>query len=75
MRLRVDVRPHQTTYALRNGGPDDVVELRHHGETVRVTCAEPVTVPVPPAEPPGPRARSSRRAGRPLLRLPDNANS
>ncbi|MFI9643280.1 glycoside hydrolase family 65 protein [Micromonospora sp. NPDC051925] len=70
MRLRVDVRPHQTTYSLRNGGPDTMVELRHHGETVRVTSAVPVTVPVPqtheqtpaPEQPPG-------RA--PLLRLPE----
>ncbi|MEV4844343.1 glycoside hydrolase family 65 protein [Micromonospora matsumotoense] len=71
MRLRVDVRPHQTTYSLRNGGPDTAVELRHHGETVRVTAAAPVTVPVPqtheqapaPEQPPG-------RA--PLLRLPES---
>ncbi|MEU1602243.1 glycoside hydrolase family 65 protein [Micromonospora matsumotoense] len=71
MRLRVDVRPHQTTYSLRNGGPDTAVELRHHGETVRVTTAAPVTVPVPqsheqapaPEQPPG-------RA--PLLRLPES---
>ncbi|TDB70708.1 glycoside hydrolase family 65 protein, partial [Micromonospora sp. KC723] len=47
MRLRVDVRPHQVTYWLRNGGPDSVVELRHHGEQVWVTSAQPVTVPVP----------------------------
>ncbi|MEU1756261.1 glycoside hydrolase family 65 protein [Micromonospora matsumotoense] len=71
MRLRVDVRPHQTTYSLRNGGPDTAMELRHHGETVRVTAAAPVTVPVPqtheqapaPEQPPG-------RA--PLLRLPES---
>ncbi|WP_432902719.1 glycoside hydrolase family 65 protein [Micromonospora matsumotoense] len=71
MRLRVDVRPHQTTYSLRNGGPGTAVELRHHGETVRVTAAAPVTVPVPqtheqapaPEQPPG-------RA--PLLRLPES---
>ncbi|MBO4160007.1 MULTISPECIES: glycoside hydrolase family 65 protein [Micromonospora] len=71
MRLRVDVRPHQTTYSLRNGGPDTALELRHHGETVRVTSAAPVTVPVPqtheqtpaPEQPPG-------RA--PLLRLPES---
>ncbi|MBM0236770.1 glycoside hydrolase family 65 protein, partial [Micromonospora sp. ATA32] len=54
LRLRVDVRPHQTTYALRHAGPDEVVELRHHGETLRVTAAKPVTVPVPPADPPSP---------------------
>ncbi|MGK5520467.1 glycoside hydrolase family 65 protein, partial [Micromonospora sp. URMC 107] len=54
MRLRVDVRPHETTYALRHGDPGDVLELRHHGETVQVTCREPVTVPIPPAEVSGP---------------------
>lgn len=54
LRLRVDVRPHQTTYALRHGTPDIVLELRHHGELIRVTCAEPVTMPVPPAHPAGP---------------------
>ncbi|WFE63643.1 glycoside hydrolase family 65 protein [Micromonospora sp. WMMD714] len=70
MRLRVDVRPHQTTYSLRNGGPDTVMELRHHGEPVRVTSAAPVTVPVPQAggrgpDPEQPPGRS------PLLRLPE----
>ncbi|KWV31141.1 glycoside hydrolase family 65 protein [Micromonospora rifamycinica] len=70
MRLRVDVRPHQTTYSLRNGGPDTVVELRHHGEPVRVTSAAPVTVPVPQAGGRGPEPEQP--AGRsPLLRLPE----
>ena len=68
--LRVDVRPHQTTYSLRHGGPDDVVELRHHEQRLRVTCDEPVTVPVPPAEPSGPPPEQP--PGRsPLLRLPE----
>ncbi|NBE82861.1 glycoside hydrolase family 65 protein [Micromonospora rubida] len=72
-RLRVDVRPHQTTYALRHGCTDDVVELRHHGEKVRVTCAEPVTVPVPPFDPPGPEPEQP--PGRaPLLHLPEKVN-
>ncbi|MEU4641998.1 glycosyl hydrolase family 65 protein [Micromonospora sp. NPDC023814] len=71
MRLRVDVRPHETTYALRNGDPEDVLELRHHGETVRVTCDEPVTVPIPPLEVSGPAPEQA--PGRaPLLRLPEN---
>ncbi|MGW4497936.1 glycoside hydrolase family 65 protein [Micromonospora sp. NPDC004336] len=71
MRLRVDVRPHETTYALRHGDPEDVLELRHHGEKVRVTCAEPVTVPIPPAEVSGPAPEQA--PGRaPLLRLPEN---
>ncbi|TNH30052.1 glycoside hydrolase family 65 protein [Micromonospora orduensis] len=69
--LRVDVRPHQTTYSLRHGGPDDVVELRHHDQVLRVTCDEPVTVPVPPAEPSGPPPEHP--PGRsPLLRLPEH---
>ncbi|MGC5017009.1 glycoside hydrolase family 65 protein [Micromonospora sp. DT47] len=70
MRLRVDVRPHQTTYSLRNGGSDTVLELRHHGETVRVTCAMPVTVPVSPADPSGP-APEHPPGRAPLLRLPE----
>ncbi|GHJ56957.1 glycosyl hydrolase [Nonomuraea sp. TT08I-71] len=71
MRLRVDVRPHQTTYSLRNGGQDTVVELRHHAEPIRVTAAQPVTVPVPPAHPSGPQPEQP--PGRaPLLHLPEN---
>lgn len=69
--LRVDVRPHQTTYSLRHGGPDDVVELRHHDQLLRVTCDEPVTVPVPPAEPSGP-APEQPPGRSPLLRLPEH---
>ncbi|MCX4474682.1 glycoside hydrolase family 65 protein [Micromonospora sp. NBC_01655] len=73
MRLRVDVRPHQTTYALRHNCTDEVVELRHHGEKVRVTCAEPVTVPVPPFDPPGPEPEQP--PGRaPLLHLPEDVS-
>ncbi|MGC1212083.1 MAG: glycosyl hydrolase family 65 protein, partial [Micromonospora sp.] len=71
MHLRVDVRPHQTTYSLRHGGPDTVLELRHHGETIRVTPAQPVTVPVPSAHPSGPPPEQP--PGRaPLLHLPEN---
>ncbi|MER7888603.1 glycoside hydrolase family 65 protein [Micromonospora sp. NPDC094482] len=70
LRLRVDVRPHQTTYALRHSDPDDVVELRHHDETIRVTPGEPVTVPVPPAHPAGPPPEQPPGRG-PLLRLPE----
>ncbi|MEV1329791.1 glycoside hydrolase family 65 protein [Micromonospora costi] len=68
--LRVDVRPHQTTYALRHADPDDVVEVRHHDETIRITCDEPVTVPVPPAHPSGP-APEQPPGRSPLLRLPE----
>lgn len=71
MRLRVDVRPDRTTYSLRHGEPDDVLELRHHDEPVRVTGAEPVTMPIPPAEVSGPAPEQA--PGRaPLLRLPEN---
>ncbi|PZF91752.1 glycoside hydrolase family 65 protein [Micromonospora deserti] len=71
LRLRVDVRPHQTTYSLRHGDDDDVLELRHHGEKIRVTCAEPVTMPVPPAEVSGPPPEQA--PGRaPRLRLPES---
>jgi alpha,alpha-trehalose phosphorylase len=52
-RLRVDVGPNETTYALRNGARGGSVELRHHGETIRVTSDEPVTRPVPAPHPVG----------------------
>ncbi|MEU2611885.1 glycoside hydrolase family 65 protein [Micromonospora sp. NPDC007271] len=72
MRLRVDVRPHQTTYSLRHDGPDTVLELRHHGEPVRITCEQPVTVPVPPADPSGPPPEQP--PGRaPLMHLPESS--
>ncbi|MGC5032886.1 glycoside hydrolase family 65 protein [Micromonospora sp. DT229] len=72
-RLRVTVRPDETTYALHHAEPDAVMDVRHHGESVRVTCTEPVTLPIPPApenlppveQPPG-------RA--PLLRLPERVS-
>ncbi len=55
LRLRVDVRPDETTYSLRAGeGENARLELLHHGELVSVTCAEAVTRPVPPAHPIGP---------------------
>ncbi|MEV0730428.1 glycoside hydrolase family 65 protein [Polymorphospora sp. NPDC050346] len=56
-RLRVDVRPHEVTYALRDGDDDTRLELRHHGEEVTVTCDDPVTLPIPPAPPAGPAPR------------------
>ncbi|MGI5211692.1 glycoside hydrolase family 65 protein [Plantactinospora sp. CA-290183] len=55
LHLRVDVRQRETTYSLRNGGAGAGMELRHHGDLVRVTSDEPLTLPVPPAHPPGPR--------------------
>ncbi|MEG3633198.1 glycoside hydrolase family 65 protein [Micromonospora palythoicola] len=71
MRLRVDVRGHDTTYALHHAAPDAVIELRHHGKPVRVTCDEPVTVPNPPprTDLPTPEQAPGRA---PLLRLPEN---
>ncbi|MGN9811024.1 glycoside hydrolase family 65 protein [Micromonospora sp. BQ11] len=70
MRLRVDVRPHETTYALRHAEPDKELELRHYGTLVTVTGTEPVTVPIPAAEVTGPRPEQA--PGRaPLLRLPE----
>ncbi|MFB6392923.1 glycoside hydrolase family 65 protein [Polymorphospora lycopeni] len=56
-RLRVDVRPHEVTYALRDGDDDTRLELRHHGEEVTVTCDDPVTLPIPAAPPAGPPPR------------------
>ncbi|MER7168682.1 glycoside hydrolase family 65 protein [Micromonospora sp. NPDC000207] len=50
-RVHVDVRSHQTTYALRPAGPVAAIELRHHGESVQVTRAQPTILPNPPAEP------------------------
>jgi alpha,alpha-trehalose phosphorylase len=54
MRLRVDVRAHEATYSLRDDDPEASMELRHHGELLRVDCHEPVTRPVPPPRPVGP---------------------
>ncbi|MEV6694451.1 glycosyl hydrolase family 65 protein [Micromonospora sp. NPDC051196] len=71
MRLRVSVRPHETTYALHHAAQDAVMEVRHHGELIRVTCAEPVTVPIPP--PPENLPTVEQASGRaPLLRLPEH---
>jgi alpha,alpha-trehalose phosphorylase len=71
MHLRVDVRPHQTTYSLRHAGPDAVLDLRHHGEAIQVTRDRPVTVPVPPAHASGPPPEQPL-ARAPLLHLPEN---
>ncbi|MDG4795819.1 glycosyl hydrolase family 65 protein [Micromonospora sp. WMMD1082] len=70
MRLRVDVRPHETTYDLHHAPPDAVIELRHHDKPVRVVCDEPVTVANPPPRTDLPA--SEQAPGRaPLLRLPE----
>jgi alpha,alpha-trehalose phosphorylase len=52
--LRVDVRRHEVTYSLRDGGTG-AVHLRHYGETVEVDCDNPVTRPLPQLQPSGPR--------------------
>ncbi|GIJ76113.1 alpha,alpha-trehalose phosphorylase [Micromonospora phaseoli] len=73
MRLRVDVRPHETTYALHHAEPDAVLELRHYGKLVRVAWGEPVTVPIPPPRRDLPAAEQA--PGRaPLLRLPGSSS-
>ncbi|MEH1015293.1 glycosyl hydrolase family 65 protein [Micromonospora sp. CPCC 206060] len=54
MRLRVEVRPHETRYELRDGPDSASLELLHHGETVQVVWGEPVTLPNPPARSVGP---------------------
>jgi alpha,alpha-trehalose phosphorylase len=51
-RLRVSTDGREATYTLFNH--DSTLELVHHGERVKLTAGEPVTVPVPPA-PPAPR--------------------
>ncbi|QOC93973.1 glycoside hydrolase family 65 protein [Micromonospora craniellae] len=70
MRLRVDVRPHETTYSLHHAAHDAAMEVRHYGKSIRVTCDESVTVPIPPAA--GDLPAPEQAAGRaPLLRLPE----
>jgi alpha,alpha-trehalose phosphorylase len=55
--LRVDIRPDEATYELRDGEP---VDVGHFGETFPLGT-DPVTLPVPPLEP---RERPSQPAGR-----------
>lgn len=49
-RLRVEVEGARATYTLAEGG--DPIEVRHHGETLTLTCDSPVSRPVRPAQPP-----------------------
>jgi alpha,alpha-trehalose phosphorylase len=44
-RLRVEIEPGRTTYALLEGPP---LEITHHGEAAMVSRAQPRTCPVPP---------------------------
>jgi alpha,alpha-trehalose phosphorylase len=52
MRLHVDVRPEHATYSVRNG--DATVELKHHGQPVKLTADQSVTLEVPKLSPAGP---------------------
>ncbi|MFI7076283.1 glycoside hydrolase family 65 protein [Micromonospora sp. NPDC049903] len=73
MRLRVDVRPHETTYSLHHAAHDAVMEVRHYGKSIRVTCDESVTVPIPPLpeDLPTPEQAPGRA---PMLRLPETTS-
>ncbi|RAO30341.1 Alpha,alpha-trehalose phosphorylase [Micromonospora noduli] len=65
-RLRVTLTPAGARYELPDAAPDAEIELWHHGESLRVTGAEPVTRPMPPVpdagpEPPSPPGRRPTR--------------
>jgi alpha,alpha-trehalose phosphorylase len=51
LRLRVSVHADRATYSLRDGEGDGQIELLHHGLPVKVTTAEPITLPITPAVP------------------------
>jgi alpha,alpha-trehalose phosphorylase len=53
-RLRVDVRPEEVEYSLRDGADGATVDVRHHGETIAVSCDRSVTVAIPALVDPGP---------------------
>ncbi|NYT95232.1 glycoside hydrolase family 65 protein [Salinispora sp. H7-4] len=70
IQLRVDIQPHQTTYALQHSDPKETLVVLHHGERVEVTGAEPATRPTPPVS--EPRQTPEQPPGRdPLIRLPE----
>ncbi|WP_213453060.1 glycoside hydrolase family 65 protein [Rhizomonospora bruguierae] len=52
MRLHVDVRPEHATYSIRNG--EQTVELRHHGQPVKLNGDQSVTLEIPRLSPAGP---------------------
>jgi alpha,alpha-trehalose phosphorylase len=63
--LRVEVRPSETTYRLASGEP---LTITHHDEQLVLDAGHPVTVGIPPLQPPGPEPRQPRgRAPRPAL--------
>ncbi|WP_444951863.1 glycosyl hydrolase family 65 protein [Micromonospora ureilytica] len=57
-RLRVTLTPVEARYELPDAAEDAEVELWHHGESLRVTGAEPVTRPMPQVPDPGPEPPS-----------------
>ncbi|GLZ31669.1 glycosyl hydrolase [Lentzea sp. NBRC 105346] len=61
-RFRVSVRREDATYEIVSG---DALELRHHGEPIKVKPDAPVTMPIPPApslpRPAQPAGRDPRR--------------
>ncbi|MET8229484.1 glycosyl hydrolase family 65 protein [Micromonospora sp. NPDC005298] len=57
-RLLVTLTPTEARYELPDAAADTEVELWHHGESARVTGAEPVTRPMPPVPDPGPEPPS-----------------
>jgi alpha,alpha-trehalose phosphorylase len=60
-RLRVEVRPGEATYELRDGEP---LELIHHGDRATVTAGAALTLPVPPPPKfPTPMAPAGREPG------------
>jgi alpha,alpha-trehalose phosphorylase len=68
--LRVEISPDEAAYTLR--ADDGHLDIRHHGEAIRLTPAETVRLPVPvlapqprPRQPPGREPLRRSRSGRP----------
>jgi alpha,alpha-trehalose phosphorylase len=63
-RLRVEVVPHQATYAMADDGGE--LEISHWGESVELSAGVPASLPIPPApalpSPPHPAGRAPKRA-------------
>jgi alpha,alpha-trehalose phosphorylase len=64
-RLRVEITPEQAEYQLLDGAG---LELRHHGQLIRLTMDSPVVQPTPPAPPTDPLVQPVGRE--PLARRP-----
>ncbi len=73
LRLRVEVTAEQVSYSLRDGIEGASVELRHHGQAVTVTSQGPVTLDIPPLQPPGPAPRQPR-GRQPARRVPEKSD-